>query len=138
MRNKSPTFKLSDGEAGGFATLQRGLQLWWYSLPVAVRSPVWPAIVAVLIIFGMLMAFHEVVSGAVQQSLLRNKATAMHSEATWRCNALQGARASENCLSRLNAVVSTEILMQARITPEAYTSEAQAVWVTGLSSLSSR
>jgi hypothetical protein len=103
MRNNSPTFNLSNDAAGGFKPLQQGLQLWWYRMPAGVRSPVWPNILGALIIVGMLLAFHQVVHGAVQQSALRHKASAVHGEATQRCNALQGQGASDNCRLQLNA-----------------------------------
>ena len=71
MDNKFP-----NTEVGSFTVRQRELQLWWYGLPAGVRSPVWPGILVTLIIVGLLLAFHQVVSGAVQQSELRLKAVA--------------------------------------------------------------
>ena len=61
-------------------------------------------ILAALIILGLLLAFHQVVSGAVLQSELRHKATAMKAQATWRCHSLRGLGASESCLLQLNPV----------------------------------
>ena len=124
MDNNSPTFKLSDGEAGGFAALQRELQLWWHGLPAGVRLPVWPGILATLIIFGMLLAFHQVVRGAVQQSELRHQATAMHAEATLRCNTLRGQRAADSCLLQLNSAAGGDSMLQAQNTQQARQSSA--------------
>ncbi len=71
--------------------------------PAALRSPLSYAIVATLAMLGLLLAFHQVVLGAVQQGELRRKATAMQADAAWRCNALPGARSRDGCLMRLNA-----------------------------------
>ncbi len=138
MNHAFPSFNLWVGEAGSFAAFQRGLQRWWYHLPAGARSPIWPGLLASLTILGLLLAFHQVVSGAVQQSELRHKATAMHSEATWRCNTLPGLRASENCRSQLNALARTDALLQASDTPIARQSNAQAVLASSLDLLSNR
>ena len=103
MDHNSPISKVSDSKTGGFAALQHELPLWWHGLPAAVRSPVWPGILAALTILGMLLTFHQVVSGIVQQSEVRHKAIAMQAEATLRCNILRDLRASDNCLTQLNA-----------------------------------
>jgi len=111
MVNISPTFKLTHTETGSFATLERELQQWWRQLPAAVHSQIWPMILAALIILGMLLAFHQVVSGAVLQSELRHKATAMKAQATWRCHSLRGLSASESCLLKLNPVARGDPLL---------------------------
>lgn len=103
MSNNSIIFKWSYGEAGGFAALQHELQQRWHRLPAVARLQVWPVILATLIIVGMLLAFHQVVRGAVQQSELRHKTAAMHAEVTWRCKILRNLSESESCLSQLNA-----------------------------------
>jgi hypothetical protein len=117
MGNNSPAFKLLDGEVGGYAALQRELQRWRHRLPAAwVRAPVWPVILSTLIILGLLLVFHQVVFEAVQQSELRRKASAMHTEATWRCNSLRGPRASYSCLLRLNSAEHGDTMLQAQNT----------------------
>lgn len=127
MHNNSPPFKLPDGEAGGLVVPQRVL-LWWYGLPTWVRSPVWPALLATLTILGLLLSFHQVVREAVQQSELRHRAGALHSEATWRCNTMSSQRASEGCLSQLKAYNTSAVRP----------SNAQAVLVTSLDLLSDK
>ena len=82
MSNHSIIFKWPYGEAGGFATLQHELQRLWQRLPAGVRAPGWPVILAVLIVV-MLLTFHQVVRGAVEQSALRHKAEAMRTEFKW-------------------------------------------------------
>jgi len=71
--------------------------------PAALRSPLSYAVLATLALLGLLLAFHQVVLGAVQQGELRRKATAMQADAAWRCNALLVARSREGCLVQLNA-----------------------------------
>ena len=100
MDNKFPSFNLWFDEAGRFAALRGGLQLWWHHLPVWVRSPLWPGMLATLTALGLLLALYQVVSGAVQQGASRNKATALYSEATWRCNTLSEP-ANLACLRRI-------------------------------------
>lgn len=99
MSNIPPTFNLSSNAVGGVKLHHSGLA---QQVPTAVHSPVWQALLGTVIIVGMLLAFHQVVHGAVQQGALRHKATAAHTEATWRCNALQGPAASGSCLLQLN------------------------------------
>lgn len=125
MDNIFSSFKLSNGAAGGFTALQCSLQRWWQRLPAGARSPLWPGILAALIIFGMLLAFHQVVLGVVQQSELRHKASAMHAEATWRCHALRGPDASGSCLLQLNSMVHRAPLVQVQATQALRQSDAQ-------------
>jgi hypothetical protein len=114
MNNNSTTFKWSYGETSGLAALQHELQRWWHRLPAGVRSPGWPVILATVTLLGMLLTFHQVVRGAVQQSESRHKAEAMRTEVTWRCNLLRDLRESESCLLQLNAVDHGDTLLRAR------------------------
>ena len=110
MNNNFSTFKWSYGKAGGladetggWAALQHELQRRWHRLPAGVRSPGWPVVLATVTLLGLLLTFHHVVRGAVQQSESRHKAEATHTEVTWRCNLLRDLRESESCLLQLNA-----------------------------------
>ena len=76
-------------------------------------------ILATLIILSMLWASHRVVCGAVQQSELWRKATAMHAEATWRCSILRGRSASEICLLQVNAAAHGDAMLQTQNTEQA-------------------
>jgi len=116
MSNNSTTFKWFNGEASGFDAFQRELQRLWQRLPVEARSPGWPVILATLIILGLLLTFHQVVRGAVQQSELRHKAAAKHTEVTWRCKLLRDLSESESCLLQLNAADHGDAILQARNT----------------------
>ena len=53
----------------------------------ALRTTVWPALLAALLAVGLLVAFHQVVQGAVDQAMLRRQSAALHAEADWRCRA---------------------------------------------------
>lgn len=105
MRNNSPTASGLIGSATDFTALQAVLQRGWYRLSATLRSPLGSGVLGTLVIFGLLLAFHQVVHGAVQQGALRLKATAMHAQATQRCNALRDPSARENCRLQLNALV---------------------------------
>lgn len=116
MNNNSTTFKWSYREASGLAALQHELQRLWHRLPAGVRSPGWPVMLATVTLLGLLLTFHQVVRGAVQQSESRHKAQAMHTEVTWRCNLLRDLRESESCLLQLNAADHGDTLLQAQNT----------------------
>jgi hypothetical protein len=64
-------------------------------------------------VLGMLMAFHAVMRGAVQQAQARQQTLAAHAEATWRCKTLRGLCGSGTCLSKLNAAAPAEVMVQA-------------------------
>jgi hypothetical protein len=83
---------------------RRQVEHWWMQLPAPVRSPAWPYTLASLMVLFLLLAFHQVVRDAVRQGELLRATSASMSQATWRCGALPGLRARENCLAQLNVV----------------------------------
>jgi hypothetical protein len=89
-----------------------------HHLPSTYRSG-WPLIVAILALLGLLLVFHYVVRGALQQSELRHQAEALHARAIWRCNNLQGRVVSDTCLSRVNAEARKVALLQPRVPHDA-------------------
>ena len=99
MRNIASPVKLPYVKTGAFAALYQDLVFWWHGLPLGWRSPIWPGVTA---IFGLLLAFHQVVLEAVERGKLQRKATALHAEASWRCNSMLGQEARESCLLQLN------------------------------------
>lgn len=109
MRNIASPVKLPYVEAGAFATCYQDLAFWWHGLRLGWRSPIWPGVAALVAIFGLLLAFHRVVLGAVERGELARKATALHAEGSWRCNSMLGQEARETCLLQLNE--------QARVRP---------------------
>lgn len=121
MDNHFSSVKLQAGELIGFSLLRHDLRLWWRLLPVGLYAAYWPGILSALTILGLLLAFHQVVQGAVTQGKLRGQATAMHVEATWRCNTLQDLQARGSCLLQLNAVAHGDTLLQTQnMAPEPY------------------
>ena len=51
----------------------------------AQAAAVWPALLATLLAVGLLVAFHQVVQGAVDQAMLRRQTAALHAGVDWRC-----------------------------------------------------
>jgi len=81
----------------------RALRDWWRELPNALRVPLWPSAFATLVIFALLMGFHQVVRQSVRQGELLRMNAATHAEAVWRCKALNGARMRASCLAQIDA-----------------------------------
>ena len=63
----------------------------------ALHAPELPAIVAALVLFGLLFAFLQVVRGAVQQGESRRVAAAAQAEALWRCSILRDRADRNQC-----------------------------------------
>jgi hypothetical protein len=91
-----------------------GVRGWWRRLPVALRSPVWPGILVSLTILALLLAFHQIVRGGVQQGEMRRVAVAMYAEALWRCKALRGPGMRETCLAQLNEATDIDATLRAQ------------------------
>ena len=68
---------------------------------------------ATVSVLGMLLAFHAVMRGAVEQAQARHQAQAAHAEATRRCKSLHSLRARGSCLSQLNSSSPVEAIVQA-------------------------
>ncbi len=103
MNHLSTSFNLPHGQVDDFAAPQPTQQQGQYRLAGGLHSPVWLTVLGSLLILGMLMAFHQVVNGAVQQSQLRNNANALQAGAIGRCHILPGRDASDRCLLQLRA-----------------------------------
>jgi hypothetical protein len=71
-----------------------------------------PRILAALAAVGLLVAFHQVVRGAVQQGELRRLASAVHAEAVWHCNALRGSHMRDSCLLQARNVAIVASVVQ--------------------------
>lgn len=59
---------------------------------------------ASLAAIGMLLAFHWVVRGAVQDGESRRQANATQAVAAWRCNMLRDPPARDGCMAQTNVV----------------------------------
>lgn len=62
-----------------------------------------PMMVAMLFIFGLLLAFHYVVSNSKYQAELRHKASALHAMAVWHCNSVPAMPARDRCLAQISS-----------------------------------
>jgi hypothetical protein len=80
---------------------------------VPLRRPGWPGGLVMLLLFGLLGLFHQVVRSAVQQGQLRREATALHSAALWRCKAMPQRRLRDACLQRLDATLDDVAALRA-------------------------
>lgn len=130
MNNQSANFQLQYRHESRFAAHSSALRLWWCGLELEQRALVRPAILAALLIFAQLLAFHHVVSGAMQQGELRLKTNASYKEAIWRCNSLHGAQATEICLSDLKAVAAGNTLLRGQYRPATDESNVQVAAAT--------
>lgn len=108
MNNLFPDAKMAPGATGALTMPSRRWSVWRDGLPAAVRSPVWHGALATLIIFGMLLAFHHVVRGAVHQGEQWRKSMAINAEAKWRCNSGQNLSMRDSCLSQQKEVAPGE------------------------------
>ena len=63
-------------------------------------------IVATLVVVGMLLVFHAVVKGAVQDGEFRRQADLTQAAVTWRCSLLRDLPARDSCLSQTFAAVN--------------------------------
>ena len=97
--------------ASGSAASDRQPLLRWQRLLIALRLPLWSAILVTLTIVGMLLAFQQVVLQAVQQGEARRQAAAASDAAVWRCNALRDPGRREICHAQL-AVTQTLLATQ--------------------------
>ena len=114
MSLQSSAVLLPQANAGRFAALRLGFQGRWSSLHTGLRFAAWPIIVGALLIFALLLAFHDVVSEAAKQGELRRRASAVFAQATWRCNTAQPTSARDSCLQELNAAFGVNALFSAR------------------------
>jgi len=70
----------------------------------------WTAALAALagiVLFGLLIAFVQVVRAGVAQGDLRRRTVAEDAQAVWRCNALPGSVNREACAARLKLAHAT-------------------------------
>jgi hypothetical protein len=84
---------------------------WWSGLTANERHPVLLGVMGTVLILGMLMAFVQVVSGAVEHGEARRGATAAHHVAKARCTAMRGPSAQDACRVDLAAASSTTTLI---------------------------
>ena len=106
MNHLSTSLTLPHAQVDGFATCQRPQPQGLGRLAQGLRSPVWLTVLGSLAILGMLLAFHQVVHGAVKQGQLRHKTHALQAGAIGRCLILPGRAASDRCLLQVQALAN--------------------------------
>ena len=74
-------------------------------------QPLWQSIGAVVTAFGLLLVFHQVVSGAVEQAKLRHQAFATQHDSDWRCKPARGLGDRTGCIEHA-------VLLQSRATTQ--------------------
>jgi hypothetical protein len=87
---------------------------WWSGLSANERHPVLLGVVGTVLILGMLLAFVQVVSGAVEQGKARRGATAAHLVATARCTAMRAPSAQDACRVQVAAASNATPLIAMR------------------------
>jgi hypothetical protein len=80
-------------------------------------SKPWPVVVAALTLIALLVAFHQVVRGAVRQGETRRQATATLADAVWRCKTLPSPRVRVDCLLQLDSARLPIPLVPAQVPP---------------------
>ena len=68
------------------------------------RSTPATALVVLVVIASLLLAFYQVVSGAVRQAETRRQVLAAQAAAAWRCNTQLTAQQRLNCVPALHSV----------------------------------
>ncbi len=86
-----------------FAIRNSQVAPWWSGFTANERHPVLLGVLGAVIILGMLLAFLQVVSGAVEQGEARRGATAAQQAATARCTAMRGPSAQDACRGQIAA-----------------------------------
>ena len=76
-------------------------------MPALLRSHTTLAALAILATLGMMLAFYQVVLGAVVQGESLQQARNQQSEAFWRCNGVRGSIERDNCLRQTHPKDST-------------------------------
>lgn len=118
MDHHFPTSTRFNGKAGGAVPYLHDLRRdEHHHLSHEGRWPGWPLMMAVVVLLAMLLVFHYVVRGSLQQSELRHKAAAVHAEAIWRCNNLKGREVSGHCLLQASAEARKVALLQVHEAP---------------------
>jgi len=98
----TPDPQWTDVATGGSAGYPRPRQSAWQQAFDALRAPVWLTILGTVCAAGLLLAFQQVVHAGVQQGEARNRATAVHADAVWRCNFTRGVSQRASCHAHLN------------------------------------
>jgi hypothetical protein len=106
MQTKFQTGTLSNHDLASPDAVQFERLCGWPRLLDLSRSQRTLAVLATLITLVLMLAFHQVVLGAVAQGESLQQARNLQSQAFWRCNRLLSPVERDNCQFRINAEVS--------------------------------
>lgn len=96
------------------ASLRGQAAPWWSGPSTQERQPVLLWVVGAVFIIGMLIAFVQVVNGAVEQGAARRVATAAQLASNAACTAKRGPSAQSACRTQLAAASGTTNLIALR------------------------
>lgn len=112
MNTNFQTIKFSNHDLGRHDASQFDLLCGWPRFLDLLRSQLTLAVLAILISLSLMLAFHQVVLGAVAQGEFRQQVRSQQSEEFWRCNSLRVLAERDNCLRQFNATVRAGVGMQ--------------------------
>ena len=87
--------------AAGYAPT-RTVWHWLRFVLSLLRYPVWPALVAAVLLMALLLSFQRVVAQGVVQGEQRRSAVAAEADDLWRCRRINRPDQRRSCLSRLD------------------------------------
>lgn len=103
------------GLAQGLATWRTDALARWRQAPTVRRVSVWQGAAASLVVLGLLGAFHQVVSGVVEQAALQRKTLVRNATETLRCKTLPGRDARSQCLAQVFTQIGPNSTAPARL-----------------------
>ena len=108
MNRNCQTIKFSNRDPDFRDASQLVLLPRWASMLALLRSTTTLAALAILATTGLMLAFHQVVLGAVAQGESLQQARNQRSAALSRCTGLQGTTERADCLRHVHSKDSTE------------------------------
>lgn len=108
MNTHFQTIKFSNPELPGQAPCRVDLLEGWPRLSVFLSSQTTLAVLAILTTLVLILAFHQIVLGAVEQGKLLQQARNLQHAADLRCKALPRSAARDHCLRQPHPVAVAE------------------------------
>ncbi|MDO8319730.1 MAG: hypothetical protein Q7T43_11110 [Rhodoferax sp.] len=108
MNPNLQTTKFSNPDLPGQDPSQLDLLEGWPRLSVLLSSQTTLVVLAILTTLVLMLAFHQIVLGAVEQGKLLQQARNLQSEASLRCKGLQSATARDHCLRQPHPMAIAE------------------------------
>lgn len=108
MNPNLQTIKFSNPELPGQDSSQGDLLEGWPRLSVLMSSQTTLMVLAILATAVLMLAFHQIVLGAVEQGRLLQQARNLQSETFLRCQGLRGATERDHCLRQPHPIALTE------------------------------